>query len=201
MKNRSEVRFQRGVVLFIALIVLVAMSLAGIALMRNVDTGTVIAGNLAFRQAAVHAAETGIDQGFAWLRAQNNVTLGSDNPGVADGNAYYAQWALNHDLLGNDPGVPDFDWGTTVTVTNPAPPAGYSVQYVIHRLCNNVGPDTTGSTCTRLPGKIASAASSTKGAASFGVGALSVDTKAIYRITAKATGPRNTVSYVQAIVY
>ena len=38
---------QRGVVLFFALIALVAMSLAAVALIRSVDTSTIIAGNLA----------------------------------------------------------------------------------------------------------------------------------------------------------
>ena len=38
---------QSGVVLFIALIVLVAMTLAGIAIMRSVDTGVAISGNVA----------------------------------------------------------------------------------------------------------------------------------------------------------
>ena len=42
-------RKQRGTMLIIALIVLVAMTLAGIATMRSVDTATVMAGNIAFR--------------------------------------------------------------------------------------------------------------------------------------------------------
>ncbi|MCE3000272.1 MAG: hypothetical protein LW892_10630, partial [Betaproteobacteria bacterium] len=52
---------ERGVVLFTALIVLVAMTLAGIALMRRVDSGTLIAANQAFRQAATHIADLGIE--------------------------------------------------------------------------------------------------------------------------------------------
>src|ERR1700758_5529421 len=44
---------QRGVVLFIALIVMVVMSLAAIALMRSVDTTTAVIGNIAFRQASI----------------------------------------------------------------------------------------------------------------------------------------------------
>ena len=39
--------------MFIALLVMVALSLAGIALIRSADTATVVAGNLAFKQAAV----------------------------------------------------------------------------------------------------------------------------------------------------
>jgi Tfp pilus assembly protein PilX len=38
---------QRGVMLIIALIVLVAMTMAGIAMMRSVDTATIVAGNIA----------------------------------------------------------------------------------------------------------------------------------------------------------
>jgi type IV pilus assembly protein PilX len=53
---------QKGVVLFVALVVLVAMSLAGISMMRTADTNTQIAGNLAFRQSALQAAEAAFEQ-------------------------------------------------------------------------------------------------------------------------------------------
>ena len=43
---------QRGVVLFFALISLLAIMLAAVALIRSVDTSIMIAGNLAFKQAA-----------------------------------------------------------------------------------------------------------------------------------------------------
>jgi len=48
---------EQGVILFVALIVLVAMSLAGIALMRSVDTSVLVAGNLAYRQGATSVAD------------------------------------------------------------------------------------------------------------------------------------------------
>lgn len=57
-------RSQRGVVLLIALIILVAMTLAGIGMMRSVDMGSVIAGNLAFRQSTLNASETGTSTAF-----------------------------------------------------------------------------------------------------------------------------------------
>jgi type IV pilus assembly protein PilX len=53
---------QRGVVLFVALIVLVAMSLAGVSLMRAADTGTQIAGNLAQRQSTIPAADKAFER-------------------------------------------------------------------------------------------------------------------------------------------
>ena len=65
-------RKQRGVVLLIALIILVAMTLAGIGMMRSVDTGSVIAGNLAFQQATMQANDQGTAIGFNSLTSVAN---------------------------------------------------------------------------------------------------------------------------------
>jgi type IV pilus assembly protein PilX len=68
-------RRQRGVVLLIALIVLVVMTLAGIGMMRSVDTGTVVAGNLAFRQSTMQAADLGINTAYnSLVTAENSIT-------------------------------------------------------------------------------------------------------------------------------
>jgi len=69
-------RSQRGVVLLIALILLVVMTLAGIGMMRSVDTGSVIAGNLAFKQATLNASDAGTSAAFNALVAVAN----SNNP-------------------------------------------------------------------------------------------------------------------------
>ena len=84
--NRAPARRQHGVVMFISLIILVAMTLAGIALMRSVDTGTIIAGNLAFRQNTTYVGDIGVEAARAWLTlpATTAVTLWND----ATGNAY-----------------------------------------------------------------------------------------------------------------
>ncbi|HLB44195.1 MAG TPA: hypothetical protein VJK49_02320, partial [Candidatus Limnocylindrales bacterium] len=79
--SRTAGRAQRGVVLFIALIVLVAMSLAGVALIRSVDTGSVIAGNIAFRQTAMHVGDNGIEAARTWLLGQSSSDLYNDTPG------------------------------------------------------------------------------------------------------------------------
>ena len=61
---------QEGVVLLISLIVLVAMTLAAIALVRSVDTTNIIAGNLAFQQAATNAGDLGSEQAIDWIQTQ-----------------------------------------------------------------------------------------------------------------------------------
>lgn len=199
--KRTLRRAQQGVVLFIALIVLVAMSLAGVALLRGVDTGTIIAGNLAFRQTSMHVADLGVEAARAWLMAQPTSDLHIDR--TTDN--YFATWQANLDLLGNDPSKTDYDWTTSVPVPSGStyePPSGYTVRYVIHRLCENSG-DPTGSSanCVKVGGAAGTAASGTKGAAAYGTYAISVPTSAMYRITVRVTGPRNAQSYVQATVF
>jgi type IV pilus assembly protein PilX len=205
MRSARTRQSQQGVVLFIALIILVAMSLAGVALMRRVDTANVIAANLAFRQSSAHAGDMGVEVGRTWLlgiSAANQSQLYNNAPGITDGNGYFADWAQNVDLIGNTTTTSDdFDWSgaNVVSVTSPAPPTGYTVQYVIHRLCSAAG-DPGGVTCMKNTGTAAGTAGSTKGAASFGTYAITVPITASYRITVRVTGPRNTISYIQAVV-
>lgn len=189
---------QRGVVLFTALIVLVAMTLAGIALMRRVDTGTIIAGNLAFRQTATHVADLGVEAARSWLTT-TSVSLFTD----ASTSAYYATWQENIDLLGNDPGKADFNWSTAITTSGAfAGPAGYTIRYVIHRLCQNTGdPTGSGANCVKTNVTSSSTSTGTKGAAAYGTYAISVPTAALYRITVRVEGPRNTLSYIQSTVF
>jgi Tfp pilus assembly protein PilX len=198
-------RSQEGVVLFIALIILVAMSLAGVALMRRVDTANIIAANLAFRQASMHSGDMGVEVGRTWLMsisAANQSQLYNNNPGITGGNGYFADWATAVDLIGNTTSTgDDFDWtgANVVTVTSPAPPTGYTVKYVIHRLCSGSG-DPGSVTCIKNTGSAAGQSGSTKGAATFGAYAISVPIIASYRITVRVTGPRNSISYIQAVV-
>ena len=60
-------RGERGVVLFVALIVLIIMTLAGLALLRQMGAGVSIAGNIAFNDfcgVVFCTVDHGIGQGF-----------------------------------------------------------------------------------------------------------------------------------------
>jgi Tfp pilus assembly protein PilX len=195
----SARRAQQGVVLFIALIILVAMSLAGIALMRSVDTGTVIASNLAFRQSTTYVGDLGVEAARAWLRTRTPTQLRDDalTPGSQ---AYYAKWDGGNILTG-------IDWGATgpsveVTSGPHVPPAGFSVRYVIHRLCQETGnPADTDTRCVKTFGTAGGSSTGSKGAATYGGYALSAPVAAIYRITVQVTGPRNSRSFVQTVLF
>jgi len=195
MPRRGE--RQRGVVLMIALIVLVAMTLAGIALMRSVGTTSLIAGNLAFQQSATSSGDTGTEAAIAWLQTNNNSGyLWNNTP--AQG--YMAQrqdpvtgqsWDTFWTAVINPSG------GPSLSTSRPQDSAGNTVSYVIQRLCNGTGDPTAPGVDCAAPQSVAQAGSSSKGA---GAVALLYNSSIYYRITTRIDGPRNTVSYVQVVV-
>ena len=79
-------RRQRGASLLFALLTLAAMSLAAVALVRSVDTASLLAGNLGQKQSSVamsgHAAEEAIRQ-LIVMRAASQLDA------VQAGQAYY----------------------------------------------------------------------------------------------------------------
>ena len=206
---------ERGVVLFIALIVLVAMSLAGIALMRSVDTNVLIAGNLAFRQNATMAADSAIEDARQLLATNTGTgvtTLHNDQPALAQAtgipnppwpsSAYWANWQQGIDLTANNANpADDFDWNTARNMGTDA--GGNAMRYVIHRLCDVAGdPASAGVSCIKSStgGGGGSSDQGTKGAVSYGGAALPGVSSIFYRVTIRVQGPRNTLSYVQAVL-
>ena len=182
---RATTSRQRGVVLFIALIVLVAMSLAGLAVMRSVDTNVLIAGNLAFRNAAVSASDAGIEAARDWLGAQSSGNLINNQiPG------YYANWQENF-----NPSA--FDWAAESTLVG-NDGNGNEIRYIVHRMCKESGKTLNATDCFKIS---VAGAGSTKGGGSYGQTPLSGASQPYYRITARVLGPRGTVSYVQAFLY
>ena len=73
--DASPTRSQRGVVLLLALIMLVAMTLAGIVMYRQIGTGLIIARNLNFKRTAAVASDRGIETARTWLIGQTAAQL------------------------------------------------------------------------------------------------------------------------------
>jgi type IV pilus assembly protein PilX len=196
-------RRQRGVVLLIALIVLVAMTLAGIGMMRSIDSGTLVAGNIGFREAAVATADTGVEAARTWLLANMN-NLAADVPA----SGYYSTRQDSLDITGNmtEGGHDGVNWGgsdTSQLVTayslGSVDTSGNTVFYLIHRLCSQPGAisGVTGQNCS-----ISSIqqVGSTQASPTYSSYALTTQVQTYYRITVRVNGVKNTVSYVQAIV-
>lgn len=195
---------QSGVVLIIALVVLVAMTLAAVALVRSVDTNTVIAGNLAFQQAAKHSSDAGVEAAIAWLDdcGRTHATcassvLESDSP--TNGYSATGSKAEQNPAAGQSW---DAFWTQTlaaraITLNGGARDgAGNLVSYVIDRMCNNTGTVTSGASCVASPVVTEATGNEEEG----GVVQLNAASVVYYRITVRVSGPRNTVSYVQAVV-
>ncbi len=201
---------QRGVVLFFALIALVAMSLAAVALIRSVDTSTIIAGNLAFRQSTISAGDAGIDAAMGWLTGIQSANSGLNV--LTD-----ASHPFNVTDLATRPGYhsnadtalslfAETTWNSTdnnnaLVGTNAA--TGNTIRYIIQRMCRNANQVPSVDHClfssavqdnngqnVPLPQEICT-----------GAGCPVAGQAPQIRITTRTQGPRNTVSYVQAFVY
>ncbi|HSC96121.1 MAG TPA: hypothetical protein VLC73_14230 [Burkholderiales bacterium] len=195
--KRASLRSRaRGAVLFIALIVLVAMTLAGIAIMRSVDTATLIAGNLAFKQGTVASSDNGIEQAYQWLIA-NRAALSLDNLPQGYNSGYATPvWTTAG------------AWANAVTVGTDA--AGNTISYVVHRMCNCADTLYNGTSATCPQGNQCALDNPTGTGTppppaqgeSFSVGSPGYlqDPRVYYRITVRSQGPRNTVSYIQSMV-
>lgn len=178
-------RRQRGTVLFVALIAIIMMTVAGIALMRSVDGGNQMAGNLGFRQSAVHSGDAGVERARRWLINNAGATLNADDTA----NGYYAQRA--------DPA----DWETFFATL--APPTtfvdgvGNTVTYVVHRLCANAGdPNAPATGCVTN----ASFANAPGNSRATGRRSIAGDVQFYYRVTTQVVAPRRTVVYVQSVL-
>jgi len=196
MQDRTSApRAQSGIVLIVALIILIAMTIAGIAMIRSVDLTNIIAGNLAFKQAATHAGDTGVEAAFAFLDANRAGTFlhtdvanqgysaNGNNPArsPAAGQTWEAYWAA-------------LPAGQIRTL--PADASGNTVSYIIDRLCASAGSPTGGANCSAST--VASVASGSGEEA--GEKAITSSSAIYYRITVRIAGPRNTVSFVQSMV-
>lgn len=191
---------QRGTMLIISLIVLVAMTLAGLAAMRSVDTATILAGNIALRQASLNAADQGLQAGFNVLNTPGlNPAANSDIDGMNIGIAGYYSSASATEPNWSDPAT----WSNPArpTVQLPADAAGNVVSYIVERLCTT--PNTSATAGGQVCGvTVTSASASRQGEDNFRAqDALFNNLPVVhYRITARAVGPRNSVAVVQAML-
>lgn len=215
---------QHGIVLFFALIALVVMSLAAVALIRSVDTSTMIAGNLAFKQSATTAADAGIENAVAWLAAtqQAEKTAGRDvykdaahafnisNAAVG----YYSNADSALDLTASavwnaiNPALTFTDLAGNVKTIGLSDASGNTILFVIQRMCRNAYPANDVRNIPDVNNCLFSSAALDNSGQEvklpqdvcLGAGCPSAGQTPQIRITARVTGPRNTISYVQSFV-
>jgi type IV pilus assembly protein PilX len=207
-------RSQRGVSLLFALMSLVILGFAAVALTRSVDTGTLIMGNLAFKQDAVFSGSSGAEEAMTWLRA-NITTAALDADDELHG--YYAASKDKLDVTGGKTSASDkrpvVNWmgncggldpgsyescsvqaftGTTVN--------GNRIQWIITRLCDTSGAASGANLCVR-PATTSTSTASERGELGAGGRINAAIATPYYRIVVRAEGPRNTVSYTETLVH
>jgi Tfp pilus assembly protein PilX len=206
--------------MYVALVVMVLMMLAGVAVLRAVVSGQGVAGNLSFKQNATSAADRGVVAAMGFLApalaasAPSTATLGVDLPAQA----YFAEWGPSAtsapDPLCYAPAVapalyPTFDpatflWDTCPSVQQATADDGThnKVRYIIHRLCSMPGPldpppPSPPNDCVSV---IDDTTLGTAGGGTSYTGIASPPPPPYFRVTTRVDGPRNTVSYTQVVV-
>lgn len=212
---------QQGAVLFIALIILLVMTIASIGLMRSVESGNVAAANISMGQNNQLITDWGVERGFEWLYI-NRANLDVNDAG----NGYYAAKTGGGAVFSDTKWLDLASWnGAKIydSTTTPATPAGYTVRMLVNRMCTNIGAtNAAGQSCAIGASSISTSSCGTvkiaaDGAAastgvSFGVGQTActgsstsgptfiVPGNVYYRVTVRVEGPRNSLSVVQSML-
>lgn len=206
MTTRSLKMAQRGVSLVITLIAMIAILLIGVAMVRVVDFSGLMTRNLAFREGGIHLTDVGLQYGLSALGSLSSTTLDGSNAASCStnsttfNNCYYPV-----DLDTNSDGVPDnLDW-STVSAINVSNSSGYTVKFIIERLCTG----TLGTAVTDKAGKCQYAIPSSGSTSTLGgskkIGStvfsgLSSSNSIYYRVTSRAEGPGSSLSMSQSIL-
>ena len=192
---------QRGIVLFVALLVMVGLAIAGVALMRSTDTATVVTGNLVLKQAASSAVDRGIERA---INALWEAAPALDRTQHAPTQNFYAciRGSAGGCIAANSvvPKIPDLLMNAS-GCSGPGLASGLIANddagnrscYVIERMCLNPGA-AVAANCNLATG----AFGADPGTEHY-IGLIRPG-DAFYRVTVRVEGPRNTVTYAQAVL-
>lgn len=196
----------RGVVLAVVLVVLVVMMLGGISLLRSIDTSTILSGNLAFRRDSVNHSTVGLNAALAAMQNadfKDQVTAECVPTAASCGGAAAKWLAMNYwprllEADGN--GVPviikdtttfDAKFGIQPTAAAGTLEGGNKIRFLIERMCSDYGPSDETKCSVSDNYELGGSYRQDK------PGSISLP---LYRVTIRSDGPRNTLTYTQAII-
>lgn len=215
---------QRGVSLLFSLMGLVVLSLGAVALIRSVDTGLLVLGNLGFKQDSLSVSSLATEQAIQWLSARTSGdTLFKDHR--SEGYSSVAMSAL--EATGPRPGADEaldailVDWAEDSCDTSKLPalggrkvgdcmpafpkqtlPNGVRYSYVITRLCAAPG-DSAANDCVRAVELKAGTSTTQRGSLGYGTHLRFVDKSSgiYFRVIARVEGTRGAVSFSETLVH
>lgn len=212
---------QHGLSLIVVLLALVTLAFASVALIRSIDTGALVMGNLGFKKAATASSDQPVNTAITWL--QGNLT-GAKLFADDTANAYISTSLTSLDAGGNSGNVtrPRIDWngdscgscvGSTCSAcftpsTAVSTADGFSHRYLITRMCSCAGDPngnctgtTTSNSCS-YPASTTAGASPKKGELKYGDNTrFSGSGSPYYRIIVRTEGPRNTATVTETYVH
>lgn len=214
---------QQGVALLFALLTLVALMLATLALVRSVDTSTMLLGNIAFKQDATAAADQASRLAIQQLKDLDLTVNDATKGYYASTQEIDAAGAGKPPLDATGKQMPDnvnrqlVDWdddrcdyatagsytGCTVKAADAGTINGNTARYVIFRLCSKPGDQSADTTisCAR-PLSSAKVTASGRGEINYTEPTRFVSTSGVYyRVVVRVLGARNTTSFTETIVH
>ena len=211
LAQHKKVQFkntQAGIVLFLAMIALVVMSLAAVALIRSVDTNSMIAGNLTYKQTAAVSSSFGIESMTDFI-GPKGLTYGDANDAA---NGYYAVCSAfdgaSIDRCSGGDLTADASWvagtksslasDTAAGITAGKDVYGNTIQYIVERMCHTAGTPSTAN-CLEATSDPDNNTKNVQNETRVFGGTIPNDSP-IYRVTVRIAGPKNTISYIQAFI-
>lgn len=214
-------RPDRGMSLIFALMGLSVLLLCAAALVRSVDTGVLVLGNLGFKRDATVSSDQTAERAISWL---------SSNPAALDfdgsaNSGYYASSYSNLDPTGSNTanasravidwdgdGCSSYGTGSFSTCLRPLSPAvtinGNTSQYLVTRLCYSAGAPSATNDCAVVSSTPSvNPDNPAKNSVDYGHQRLnplpipSGSSGTYYRIIVRTKGAKDTVSFTETIVH
>jgi Tfp pilus assembly protein PilX len=185
---------QRGSSLLLTLLVLIAMLISVVALMKSTSTASMVSGNLAFRDASMHAADFGL---AAAIRAVNPCGSLVSTTSAPCGKAPDVNFVIDN----MQPVSYFFNKGNWNLITAHQVDMGlaganptYEVKYIVDRLSSGTfNMQSSAEVKQHSLGVLASDTSPSNDYSEIGVSNTLLSVPAVfYRITVRVTGPSNT---------
>lgn len=208
---------QRGMSLLFTLLALVTLTIAAAALARSVYTGTLVIGNIGFKNDGVLAGAVATDNALTWLNG--NISGSTLDANGGEGSGYYAALPGRLDPTGSRTSVTDrwsvIDWdgncmglsSSQVADCNSKPNIsattinGNQIKWVAFRMCTATGSSTAATNNCIFPAGAGGTAATEQGEVRAG-GRIGPPPAAPYfQVYVRIEGPRNTVAYTETIVH
>lgn len=226
MRTYHPLKQQQGISLLFSLVALVALLFGALAMVRNLDTASILMGNLGLKQDATASADQATRQAITWLNLNAGV-LNTDLPAsgyyasnqefASDGTTARDPIDATGDQLKGSSSRQLIDWnndncayaaGTEFSSCSIKPKAidsainGNAASYVILRLCSKAGnPNADNTISCAKPVTSAGGTSNSRNSLDSASATYTGSSTTYFRVLVRVDGARNSTSVTETIVH